>query len=190
MCEDRAVGLGADNRMAAPAQETGPLQQEVYKQLCEDHRYFSDMRFKQLTLWSGATALTINAGFSDKSALALDMHPVMVPTIGALLTGVFWIMEIRSTLQGVEAFERKVRLETASAPKTHWTFVNRTNITALLYVVSYLFWWALMFQRRAGTPFAAHTWIYAVGACGIMLIGYTVREYWDLWLHARARWRW
>jgi hypothetical protein len=44
--------------MAAPTMD--PLSAEIYKQNCEDLRFYGDMRFKQLTLWSVGIGFLLN----------------------------------------------------------------------------------------------------------------------------------
>lgn len=168
-------------------QPSGTINQsEVYKQRSDDHRFYGDMRFKQLTLWSGATALLINAGFSDKGALSLAQHPAIVPLFGALLTMVFWIMEVRSTVQGVEALEaiRGYWDLLPNAGKTHWTFINHTNATLLLYFGSFLIWGRVLDS-------SLH-WIsvrLTLVGTGTLLLIYTSREYFELWKYAAKNWK-
>jgi hypothetical protein len=159
---------------------------DVFKQRCEEHRHYSDIRFKQLTLWFAATALLINEGFSEKGGLNLAQHPLLVPISGALITAVFWVMEVRATLKGVEALE-SIKLYRNMLPGptlSNWTFVNHTNATLLLYAVSFAIWAVLV--RRT-------TVIWAIGvlfAVGVVLFFHTVREYKYLWKDAWCNWNW
>jgi hypothetical protein len=159
---------------------------EKYKQLADDHRFFSDMRFKQLTLWSGATALLLNAAFSDKSSLSLALHPFVIPFFGLVFTGAFWVMEVRSTLQGIDALEKMKTYPqwTGENSLQHWTLINRTHATLVLYLLSYTLWAR---QTLCATP---PKWgaVSVIGA-GVILIIFTIREYLHLWVDACKKWK-
>ena len=82
---------------------------DLYKQVCDDHRFYGDIRFKHLTLWFGATALLANATLSGTTGAFLTQHGFVGPFIGASLAAVFLIMEVSATLHGVEARRKKER---------------------------------------------------------------------------------
>lgn len=158
---------------------------DVFKQRCEEHRHFSDIRFKQLTLWFAATALLINESFSERGGLRLAQHPLLVPMSGALITAVFWIMEVRATLKGIEALESvRVYRDLLPAPQlSNWTFVNHTNATLLLYAASFVIWTVLIMRTKS--------WLICLlAAVGLVLFFFTAREYMHLWKDAKEHWRW
>jgi hypothetical protein len=160
---------------------------EKYKQLADDHRFFSDMRFKQLTLWSGATALLLNAAFSDRSSLSVALHPFVIPFFGLVFTGAFRVMEVRSTLQGIDALEKMKTYPQWTGENTlqHWTFINRTHATLVLYLLSYGLWARQILSATHQT--GARVFVIGIG---LSLIGFTIREYSLLWVDAWKKWRW
>src|ERR1051325_7072300 len=72
---------------------------DLYKQMCDEHRFYGDMRFKQLSLYGVVTALLVNAMNSkDVASAAISAKAICV--IALLSTSVLWVMEVRSSLYG------------------------------------------------------------------------------------------
>ncbi len=177
---------------------------EAYKQSCENHRFYGDMRFKQLTLWSVGVGFVLNVLYG-KDALGLSSLGRGIWLAAAFFwTAVIWIMEVRSSVHGVRAIRRKSRPE-ASAPiapitkhgnsetkgrdqelPNKWTLVNATNAVALLYVGSCLAW-AIQLYRVWGSRVIT---VWVVNILFVFLVAFTIREYFELWQHAVKEWRW
>ncbi|HEX7288766.1 MAG TPA: hypothetical protein VF532_21465 [Candidatus Angelobacter sp.] len=172
--------------MATPTQQP-QSGTDVYKELSSDHRFFGDARFKQLTVWSAVTGFLLNAALSDKNSLSLMQHPFILPICGILFTSVFWVMEVRATLHGIEALRSKRRFEVdfAVAPMARWTLFNHTNATLILYVLSYAVWWFLVYHADTKFWLASGPFL----ALGICLVAFTIREYKDIWIHAWQNWQ-
>lgn len=160
---------------------------EVFKQRWEWRTRYADNRFKQLTLWFAAMTLLITAGFHRDSNIALGPHPFIVPLLGILLTSAFWVMEVSSTLREIEVMEGlKPYEDLLPTPKLkHWTFFNHTNVTLILYIVSFALWAGL-----AGRGGLKGVYIVLIILVGAALLVYTAREYWHLWCYAKNDWKW
>jgi hypothetical protein len=173
---------------------------EVFKQRSELRSWYADNRFKQLTLWFAAMTLLITAGYHHESDIALGQHPFIVPLLGILLTSAFWVMEVSSSLREIEAVESLKSYEKLVPIPTklkNWTFFNHTNVTLLLYIVSFGFWTALVWTGLAEhvklgklTERCMATIMVAITVAGVVLLTYTVREYWYLWRNAKKGWKW
>jgi|SRR6478736_962455 hypothetical protein len=166
--------------------------QDHYKKLCDDHRFFGDLRFKQLTVWAVGMGALINA------RLSANLNQSFLPLIwfsGIGLTTVFWVFEVRSTLKGVIALRAIREFERCNSQddklgKANWTFVNQTNLMALLYTTSYFLWWYRAFAWRIQMQWIQHVFVYIALCCWIMLIVFTFRQYLPLWKKARTDWHW
>ena len=187
--------------MKEQVQSKSPLETEQYKQACDDHRFYGDMRFKQLSLFAVISGLLLNA-LKD---ITVDEKVSTVSSIGMMITCVIWIMEVSSSMHGQRARARKrsfeeesvimstqeVSLSTEKAPEKFepkWTHLNATNAVLLLYMVSYLSWFILFL-------WFAHS--YLLRAIGLMLgmmyfllIIFSLREYGPLFSHGHRKWRW
>jgi hypothetical protein len=175
------------------------LRAEIYKQSCEDHRFFGDMRFKQLTLWSVGVGFVLNALYGKEPPL-LKSDPCLAGWLyvaAFFWTAVIWVMEVRSTKQGIrsrackEGLEKGV-VEALSTEERHqdlsnkWTLLDATNAVAGLYG-GFCVVWTLELYRACGTctiPF------WGVVAVLVVLFAFTIREYWTLWEHAFKEWKW
>jgi hypothetical protein len=167
---------------------------ESYKQACEDHRFYADMRFKQLTLFSAISGLLL-------SSLASSSPTITKPTlsiIGIAATTVLWLMEVRSSIYAQAARARQRLLEravTITPPQLghdnfelHWTLLNATNAVLALYIATFVFWFAV-FYRFTSTSLrwegcSALFLIFAV------LITFSLREYALLLSHGAKKWKW
>src|SRR6476469_9385837 len=108
------------------------LSKDLYKQVCDEHRFYGDMRFKQLSLYGVITALLVNAMNSkDVATAAISAKPICV--IALLSTSVLWVMEVRSSLYGYRCQRAKDQFETNASsgsgiltdqPGFHWTLLN------------------------------------------------------------------
>jgi hypothetical protein len=187
----------------------GPdLEGEVYKQSCENHRFYGDMRFKQLTLWSVGIGFVLNV-LHGKEASSVAVGQKGTWLVAAFFwTAVIWVMEVRSTVHGVRAMRLKDCLETSmererpadgsttdanseAKPRgrdlpNKWTLLNATNVVCLLYALSSLL--ELLCLRRAWGISTITFWIEAF--VFVLLVAFTIREYWELWQHAVKEWHW
>jgi sterol desaturase/sphingolipid hydroxylase (fatty acid hydroxylase superfamily) len=160
---------------------------EVFKQLCEWRSRYADNRFKQLTLWIGAMTLLVTAGFHRESGLSLQNHSLIIPSLGILLTSAFWIMEVCSTVKEIEVLEslRPYRDLIPGPTLNHWTFLNHTNVTLLLYLSAFVLWTIL--AKSGGLK----AWeVLAITLWGALLLAFTIREYAHLWRHAARHLKW
>lgn len=161
--------------------------EEIYKQNCEDHRFFGDMRFKQLTLWSVGMGYVLNVLYGKESK-SLTVHQIGIWYVAAFFwTSVIWVMEVRSSKHGVRRMELKRKLEWKKdvGLSNKWTLLNSTNAVAFLYAISCLI---LVVQL-------AYIWgphvitVWAVALTFILLIAFTCREYLEMWQHAIKHWQ-
>jgi hypothetical protein len=186
------IAAGGVMASANPILQPQVSSSDVYKQRCDDHRFYQEMRFKQLTLWSGATALLLNAEFSDKSGAQIARHPLIIPVIGLLFTAAFWVMEVRSTLHGIEALEATDPYKELlpSTRLARWNVVNHTLGTLALYFGSFLIWSRVAVTSTEGTP----AWVFVIAISMMLivlasLIVFSVREYIHVWKNTKGRWR-
>lgn len=167
------------------SQGIDPLSAEVYKQACEDLRFYGDMRFKQLTLWSVGMGFVLNVLYGKEAAAQLPVRQRGMWFVAAFFwTAVIWVMEVRSSVHGVHRMEFKNRLEKRGSP-AKWTLLNATNSIALLYAGSCLIW-AVQLVDSWGTRVVS---IYVVAFVFVLLFAFTLREYWDMLSHAIDKWR-
>lgn len=186
----------------------GPdLEGEVYKQSCENHRFYGDMRFKQPTLWSVGIAFVLNALYGKETPGMTEGQKGIWYVAAFFWTAVIWVMEVRSSVHGVRAMRVKDSLEERVARErptdgsttdgssevkasdrdlpNKWTLLNATNAVGLLYGLSSLL--ALLCLRKAWGISVATFWIEAL--VFVLLVAFTIREYWELWQHAVLKWR-
>jgi hypothetical protein len=171
------------------------LSKDLYKQVCDEHRFYGDMRFKQLSLYGVITALLVNAMNSkDIATAAISAKTICV--IALLSTSVLWVMEVRSSLYGYRCQKAKDQFETNASsgsgivtdqPSFHWTLLNATNLVLFLYFCSYLFW---LHQSWIALGPQAPVRRYSAMAGFMILIAFSVREYWQRWRDHLARWNW
>lgn len=143
-------------------------------QLGENMRFYSDMRFKQLTLLMAAMT-AVGAGVAQypdfKVALAIA---------GMLFTSVMWVMEVRSTLHFIAVRERAPDLWPPGVP-TILPWLNATNAVLFLHIAFYGFWFSCAARWYRGIL------LRGLGiALGVLLLTFSIANYWRLWTHRVA----
>ncbi len=146
----------------------------------ENMRFYGDMRFKQLTLLLAAMTAA-GGGVISKEG----MNYRWWIALGALcLTGMMWVMEVRSSLHGIEAGRLAGEFWPGLGGKVFLPRLNATLVVALLHLGFYAFWLGCMYvwhPRLCGT--------FAVGlVVGIFLTFYTGANYWRVrgwWVERR-----
>lgn len=161
--------------------------EEQYKQNCEDFRFYGDMRFKQLTVWSIGMGFVLNVLYG-KDAIGFGTERRGLWYIAAFFwTSVIWVMEVRSSVHGVRRlrFKTEVESEVPKDPSPKWTLLNATNAVALLYAVSCAAW-CVQLERAWGIQVVSF-WVLIVVL--VILASFNLREYWALLRHALAKWQ-
>ncbi len=175
---------------------------ELYKQSCEDHRFYGDMRFKQLTLWSVGIGFVLNVMHGKEASVMTAGQKGIWYVAAFFWTAVIWVMEVRSSVHGVRAMRLKDTQENRIADGStsdasseakarsrdipnKWTLLNATNAVGLLYALSALL--GLLYLRRAWGISTMTFWIEVF--VFILLVAFTIREYWELWQDAVKKWR-
>lgn len=174
----RPVGM-RHPRVGKEAQEMANADELRRTQIGENLRFYADMRFKQLTLLMTATTL-LAAGVAQYGANPLFGSLTIGGVLsgaGMLITGAFWVMEVRSTLYWVAHREAAKELwPTPTSAK--WRFLNATNVVLVVHMAFYAFWfwcaWEWYLRRWAVCSFAA---------IGLLLTVFTVLNYVQLWRH-------
>jgi hypothetical protein len=160
--------------------------EERLGQLAENMRFYGEMRFKQLTLFAGAmtvlgAALTTERSYTMLTpALSVRFAAALA---GLLLTTVFWVMEVRSSLYWVAIREELQGQQFWPRPRTRfWGWLNATNAILVLHLASYGFW-----------LLCARAWSWhpcVVLLCGMLwlavLAAFTTSSYWHLWIHKES----
>jgi hypothetical protein len=161
---------------------------EVYKQSCEDFRFYGDMRFKQLTLWSVGMGFLLNAMYGKDAALLSVLHRGIWCAVSFFWTAAIWVMEVRSTVHGVRRLEYKTKVEGGGETglSNKWTLLNASFAIALLYAASGVAWSVQLLTIWGAC--VATFWVMAVAFA--LLVAFTAREYLPLWKHAIDKWRW
>lgn len=183
--------------MAPQPLSNNHFEPELYKQACDDHRFYGDMRFKQLSLFALISGFLFNALNNTNTA----QRVIAISLCGLITTMVIWVMEVRSSLHGQSARARKRRLEAevlladsgqADAKedefKPKWRLFNATFAVLLLYAFAYLSWMGI--------------WLSQLDSCRLLPVGillgflfvvlaiFSVREYTALLRDAIKYWRW
>ena len=150
------------------------------KQIGDNLRFYGDMRFKQLTLFSGAMA-AFGTGIARDSGTMLTLgisFRFAIAIAGLLFTTVIWVMEVRSS-----AYWAAMRGQASSIwPRpldTHWRLLNATNAVVLFYAASFCFW------LKCGASWSYHPgWVLVIGCLMLlMMILFTVSHYKHLWFY-------
>ena len=144
-------------------------------QLCENMRFYGEMRFKQLTL--------LMAGMTAAGAGVAQYPLLKVPLAfaGMLFTSVMWVMEVRSTLYGVAHREAAPQLwPCPSAVRFRW--LNATNAVLFLHMAFYAFWlWC-------GALWHPSCLLLILGiGLAVLLLVFSIANYWPLWKWHGAR---
>jgi hypothetical protein len=169
---------------ATPTQSAAP---EVYKEYCADLRFYGDMRFKQLTVWSAGIGFLINTIYGTHSPSLTPYAQGALFACAAFWTAIIWVMEVRSSIKGARCTELKRSFEaTHSSIQEKWTFLNATNAIALLYATTYLI--VLVELLKLWGWKTVTSWVVLVAWC--VVISFNIREYWQLWQHATKQWKW
>jgi hypothetical protein len=84
---------------------------EIYKQNCEDLRFYGDMRFKQLTLWSVGMGFVLNVVYGKEAVSLTAYQRGIWYEVAFFWTVVIWVMEVRSSVHGVRRMRFKGRIE-------------------------------------------------------------------------------
>lgn len=150
------------------------MNEERLTRISEILRFYGEMRFKQLTVFLAWLTLA-SAGAVHFGGLefvgAQSLRAIVAPAT-MFVTGVVWVMEVRSTMYFVS-----IRSEAPEVwPHTKKTFlpaINATNAVFLLYCVNYGFWcWC-------GFKWNINFWILLVFAlAGFVIFLFTVINYW------------
>jgi hypothetical protein len=108
---------------------------EVYKQNCEDHRSYGDMRFKQLILWSVGMGFFLNVVYGKDASCLPVLHRGCWYLAAFFWTAVIWVMEVRSTVHGVRRMSYRASIEGEAEAKlsNKWTVLNASFAIATLY---------------------------------------------------------
>jgi len=181
--------------------DEGNLEVEILRQTYEDHRFYGDLRFKQLTLFALFTGVLVNAAVSDRGVRLLSGHDnrTLFSLIGMLFTAVFWVMEVRSTIWGLRHRPKKGAWASGSGASSgatptpgvtfHWTLLNATNGVPIMYIAAYGLWWWVW---NAAGQMTCPGWVAWIGfaAVGFVLFVFTAREYWQIWKDAISKWQW
>ena len=160
---------------------------ERSKELVANMRLYSDMRFKQLTIFM--TWLTLSVGgvaqFGDKSiANGLNVN-VLIACASLIFISILWIMEIKSTIYWA-ANREEVRCLWPSLNIQYprylkfLSFFDATNAILVLYTCTLFFWVFCLFN------WLDYWWLSFAGiGILIFLIIFTVFNYKPLWAHKK-----
>ena len=119
--------------------------QELYKDLSENMRQYTNMRFAQLTIFVALTGSLVVVGFGGSLA---KPNSIVLAVVGILIAVVFWVMEERAADFWHHFKDRAVELESQlnyrqytdlpTAKGKGW--ISATNATRLFHYGAILFW--------------------------------------------------
>ena len=134
-------------------------------QLAENHRFFGDMRFKQLTLFMAAMSAA-GAGVMQFPGSRWWI------ALGALfVTGVMWVVEVRATLAGIAAHNAIPEL--FPSRKIFWPWINSSWAVLSLHIGFYALWLACI---RAWGPSASVSFCIGI-LVGLVLLIFSIVNY-------------
>ncbi len=126
---------------------------DEYKEINNNVRFYGNMRFAQLTLFSAITAALLTIIFKTQPALTESIK-TSLEIGGVVSTFVLWVMEERSTSYATKFIHRLQELE-QSLGFNQWrgrrigtrAGFSATNAVRLLYLTVILFWiFALIYK--------------------------------------------
>ena len=142
-------------------------------QLAENHRFYGDMRFKQLTLFMAAMT-TAGAG-----VIQFPGNRWWIALGALFVAAVMWVIEVRAVLNGIAA--RKAIPEQFPSRPTFWPWINASWVVLLLHVACYAVWlWCIRIWCPTCCSFYIGVFV------GIMLLIFSVVNYGrqsDFWLN-------
>ena len=180
-------------RMDSGSLSKHSFENEYYKQACDDHRFYADMRFKQLSLFGVISGLLLNA--FNASAAWPKME--ILTSFGVIVTSVIWVMEVRSSMYAQKAKARIRLCETCLANtqipenspedregdfKPKWPLVNATNAVLFLYMATFVFWTTLLLVHLESSIQLVTGILF--GAAFVLLVVFSIREYLPLLKHS------
>jgi len=121
-------------------------QLDEYKEINNNVRFYGNMRFAQLTLFSAITAALLTIIFKTQPVLTESVKRIL--EIGGLIsTVVLWVMEERSTGYATKFIHRLQELEKPLG-FNQWSGrkvgtkagLSATNAVRILYLAVLLFW--------------------------------------------------
>jgi hypothetical protein len=119
---------------------------DEYKEINHNVRFYGNMRFAQLTLFSAISAALLTVIFKTEPVLTETIKTAL--EIGGMIsTFVLWVMEERSTGYATKFIHRLQELETTLG-FNQWrgrrigtrAIFSATNAVRLLYFAVFLFW--------------------------------------------------
>ena len=143
------------------------------KQIGDNLRFYSDARFKQLTLflsWITLLAAGLLQFEANPAAKHLNLGQAL-PVFAMFVTAVFWVMEIRATLNWRAHREAEPSLW-PRPPTDGWSWLNATHAVFVLYAGIYLVWFQVARLQSVGSLF---TWLAAL--LGIVVLIFGVHSY-------------
>ena len=129
--------------------------EEEYRELNNNLRFYANMRFAQLTLFSAITAAFLTIIFTITPPLSESTRSIL--KVGGLIsTIVLWVMEERSSGYGMHFYKRIVELEPLLGYKI-WqgrkmrtkAIFSATNAVRVLYFFVAAFWLLSIIYRSS-----------------------------------------
>jgi len=134
-------------------------------QLAEYHRFYGDMRFKQLTLFMAAMSA------AGAGVMQFPERRWWIALGALFVTGVMWVVEVRATLAGIAAHNAILAL--FPDRKIFWPWINSSWAVLSLHMGFYALWLATI---RAWGPAACVSFYIGILA-GLMLLSFSIVNY-------------
>lgn len=143
-------------------------------QVAENHRFFGDMRFKQLTLFMAAMTA------AGAGVMQFPGNRWWIAFGALFVSAVMWVIEVGAALSGIAS--REAIPELFPPRPRFWPWINASWAVLALHVACYATWlWCI----RIWCPTCCFSFYVGV-LVGIMLCIYSVVNYWrqrDFWLN-------
>ena len=149
------------------------MDETARKQIGDNLRFYSDARFKQLTLFlSWITLLAAGLFQFEDKLLAKELNVrLAIPAFAMFVTAVFWVMEIRATLNWRAHRDSSPDLW-PRPPADIWSWLNATHAVFILYAGIYATWFKVATMQGASSTFTS-----LAASLGIVVLVFGIHTY-------------
>ena len=123
------------------------MEKQKNEQLVETARFYGDMRFKQFTLFLAWLSI-VGAGivYGGEYVILCEIKlKLLLALASIIMTGIFWIMEISSSIYWVANREACKDVWKLPSPKSKFIktinkIISTTNAMLILFIINYILW--------------------------------------------------
>jgi membrane protein YdbS with pleckstrin-like domain len=154
-------------------------------EIAQNLRFYSDARFKQLTLLLAAMAAAAAGAVKDSPAQLTPTVTVrqLVAVAAMLVVSVLWVMEVRAAAYWAAHREKGTEVWPSPPTNVFW-WLNATDMLLALHVGLFVGWWWFGMKWRLAAP-----WLALAAALFVLMAIFSVVTYRPLWKHGLKRYR-